>query len=78
MDFSRTFANSLRSTLRLATLYSKINENGPPLLDLKLAIVCAIVELENPNLSSCQTCSSTATDTAAKIARIIEKRMDTA
>ncbi len=69
MDFSRIFANSLRSTLRLATLYSKVNENGPPLLDLKLAIVRAIVELENPNLCP---------DTVASVARILEKRMDTA
>jgi hypothetical protein len=43
---SHTLANALRSTLWLAAHYSNMNENGPALHELKIAIGRAIVELE--------------------------------
>jgi hypothetical protein len=43
---SHTLANSLRSALWMVNLYSNMNENGPALHELKIAIGRAIVELE--------------------------------
>jgi hypothetical protein len=46
LSASRALANALRSTLWIMAYYSDMNEHGPTLHELKLAMGRAIVELE--------------------------------